>query len=458
MTAARGNRSNLAVLSLIVAAAAGLLTAVITTTVSQLSSRDYQQRRLLSTNNNDAASPPDYNKEIDPPIKEESLIAMQFSANPYAGRDKIEMIKSGEAKLASLRLSPDSLSGATGPPGSTSYTGVYGIFCVFDDQLNKEDPAIYPTVDHMMQTSNHCIEKRYTLPLDVVVEAVASHDRRSIRNDNDRLKKLPLSGMLFHQGFSGAGLLSNALTTFDDTVVISEHAAIRDALNACDYLHNRFNSNDCSSLKHQKLVKDVISLLSRSSDSSIEHMFLKLDSASSAYIPLMRAIYPDSKWTFDYRKAEHVLAKSTEPKRSTCALKKRQPSSVMAFQALEHNVDLEELSTHEICALHLSTLVDVASREHESTGTGMLISYEDDLLQEDALIGTILPYLGLQKEIDANPSLARARVEEVLSKKANLRGIHSKDVDSQWDVGTEEHVHVSEEVRAASQLFMLNIM
>lgn len=451
MTAARGTtRGNLAVLSVIIAAATGLLTAVITTTVSQLSG-DYQQRReLLITNNDGAASLADYiDEEEDPPLEEESLIAMQFTANPYAGRDKFEMIKSGEAKLASLRLSPDSLS-----EGSNSYTGVYGIFCVFDDQLNKENPAVYPTFDHMVQTSDHCIENRYTLPLDEVVEAVTSHDSKSIRN-TDRLKKLPQSGMLFHQGFSGAGLIANALTTFDDTVVISEHSAIRDALNACDYLHNRFNSNDCSSSKHQKLIQDVISLLSRTSDSSIEHMFLKLDSASSAYIPLLRAIYPDSKWTFDYRKAEHVLAKSTEPKRNTCVLKKRQPSSVMASQALEHNLDLEELSTHEVCALHLSTLIDVASKEHQSSGTGMLISYEDDLLQENALLGTILPYLGMQKEIDADPSMARARVEEVLSTKANLRGIHSQDVDSQWG---EEHVHVSEEVRAASQLFMKNIM
>eukprot|EP00985_Skeletonema_marinoi_P000497 scaffold189_cov110-Skeletonema_marinoi.AAC.3 len=197
MTAARGNRSNLATLSLIIAAAAGLLTAVVTITVASPLRSDDQQRRQLTTNNED-----------EPPIEEQSLIAMQFTANPYAGRDKIEMIKSGEAKLASLRLTPDSLSEGNGR--------VYGTFCVFDDQLNKKDPAVYPTVDHMVQTSDHCNENRYTLPLDEVVEAVTSHDSGSIRSE--RLKKLPLSGMLFHQGFSGAGLIANALTTFDNTV------------------------------------------------------------------------------------------------------------------------------------------------------------------------------------------------------------------------------------------------
>lgn len=451
MTAARGNRSNLAVISLIAAAAAGLLTAVITTTVTRLDGNNQQRRRQLTTDGNAAAAaaPTEHEEDV-PPSEEKSLIAMQFTADPYASRDKIEMIKSGEAKLASLRLYPDSLSEKNDPSGS--YAGVYGTFCVFDDQLNKKDSALYPNVDHMMQTSNHCIENRYTLPINEVVEAVTSHDKYS--NRNERLQKLPLSGMLFHQGFSGAGLIANALATFDNTVVVSEHSAIRDALNACDYIHNRFNSDDCSPTKHQKLVQDVISLLLRSSDSKIEHMYLKLDSASSAYIPLMRSIYPDAKWTFDYRKAEHVLSKSTQPERNTCVLMKRQPSSVMASQASELNIDLEELSTHEVCALHLSTLVDVASQEHESTGTGMLISYEDDLLKEDALIETILPYLGLQKEIDANPILTQARVEDVLSRKANIRGIHSQDVDNEWGVGSEEHVPVSDEVRAASQLFM----
>jgi hypothetical protein len=456
MTAARRNRSNLATISLIAAAAAGLLTAVITTTATRLNRNNQHLRRLLTNSVDDAtaaAAPTDYHKDEPSTIQEGSLISMQFTADPYVNRDKIEMIKLGEAKLASLRLLPNSLSeDGSGPPGR--YTGVYGTFCVFDDQMNKKDPAVYPTVDHMMETSDHCIENRYTLPLNEVVEAVTSHDKNADRNE--RLKRLPISGLLFHQGFSGAGLIANALTTFDNTVVLSEHSAIRDALNACDYIHNRFNSNDCSSSKHQKLVQDVISLLSRTSDSNIEHMYLKLDSASSTYIPLLRSIYPYAKWTFDYRNADHVLAKSTEPKRTACMLYKRQPSSVMAFHASDHNLNLEELSTHEVCALHLSTLLDVASKEHESTGTGMLISYEDDLLKEDAFIETILPYLGLQKEIDANPILARARVEQVLSTKASVRGIHSQDIDNQW--GGEEHVHVSEEVRAASQLFMKSTM
>ena len=444
----RTARMNLAVVSLIVAAAAGLLTATIAT---RLGSRDFERRRQLTTNNNDATS-----SSHDPPIREESLISMQFTANPYASRDKLEMIKSGEAKLVSLRLSPNSLSEANNDGASrrsNGYTGVFGIFCVFDDQLNKKDPSVYPTVDHMVETSTHCIENRYTLPLNEVVDSVRSHDSNGIRTEQS-LKKLPLSGMLFHQGYSGAGLITNALTTFDDTLVVSEHSAIRGALNACDYIHNRFNSNDCSPSKHQKLVQDVISLLSRTSDPNMEHLFLKLDAASSVYIPLLRATFPNAKWTFDYRKAEHVLAKSTEPKRNTCILTKRQPSSVMASQALERNVDLEGLSTHEVCALHLSTLVDVATNEHESIGTGMLISYEDDLLQEDALIETILPYLGLQDEIDANPNEVRARIEKVLSTKTNLRGVHTLDAESEWSAGSEEHVPVSEEVRAASQLFM----
>ena len=437
MTEARGYRSNLAILSLIVAATTGLLAAVITTTVSRLNSHNDAPRRQLLTNDSSTAE--------DPPIGEESLMVMQFSDDPHATRDKIEMIKLGEAKLASLRLSPDSLSEGSGASAS-SYSGVYGIFCVYDDKLNKDNPAVYPTVDYMVQTSNHCIENRYTLPLDEVIDAVATHDGQS-----ESITNLPISGMLFHEGFSGAGLIANVLTTFDNTLVISEHSAIRDALSACDYTRNRFKLNDCSSSKHQKLIEDVVSLLSRSCDPSIEHMFLKLDSSSSAYIPLLRTIYP-VPWTFDHRNSEQVLARAMHPKRNSCSLSKRQSPSAMALQATEYDFNIEELSTHEVCALHLSTLVDVASSEHESTDTGMLISYENDLLKENALIDTILPYLGMQPEIDVNPSMVQSRVNEVLSKKTNMRGIHSHDAE-EW-VPSEEVVHVSDEVRAACLLFM----
>ena len=372
------------------------------------------------------------NEDDEPPMGEipqdQSLIANQFMSDPYKGRDKLEMIKFGEAKLTQIRFLPDSFSDEG--DGSDDYTGIYGIFCVFNDKLNKQEPAVYPTIDHMMHTSDHCREHRYTLRLDEVVEAVTAHDNNAIRSNEERImKKLPLSGMLFHQGFSGAGLIANALTTFENTAVVSEHSAIRDALNACSYIHNRFNSDNCSAVKQQKLVDDVISLLSRTSDDTIDHMYLKLDSASSAYIHLLRSIYPDAKWTFNYRKAEHVLAKSTEPKRNICVTTRRQPSSVLAAQAIESDLDLEDLSSHELCALHLSTLVGVASHEHESTGTGMLISYDNDLLQENALIELILPYLGVKKEIDANPTLAKERVDEILSMKSSVRGIRSQNID-----------------------------
>jgi hypothetical protein len=338
-----------------------------------------------------------------------------------------------------------------------SYTGVYGIFCVYDDKLNKKEPAVYPTADHMMHTSDHCQEHRYTLPLNTVITAVTSHDYHTPTQ-----KKLPLSGMLFHQGYSGAGLIANALSTFENTVVVSEHTAIRDALSACDYIHNRYSTNTCSSAKHKKLVMDVISLLSRSNvDDNIDHLYLKLDSASSVYISMLRSMYPNATWTFSYRTAEHVLAKSTEPKRNTCKSTRRQPSKAMSANALEHSIDLEELTTHEVCALHLSTLLDVAYQEHKRSGTGMLLSYDDDLLQgEDVLLDLVLPYLGLQTEIDSNPMMVKSRVDKVLSLKSNVRGIHSQDETKEWEYGNGgvvEDVPVSEEVRAASQLYMTSM-
>jgi hypothetical protein len=408
------------------------------------------RRRYLITDNEEDIAPDSEPYEEE----QQSLIAMQIKPDPYADRDKLEMVLSGEAKLTQLRFMPDSFPDNK----DSSYTGVYGIFCVYDDKLNKKEPAVYPTADHMMHTSDHCQEHRYTLPLNTVITAVTSHD-----NHTPTQKKLPLSGMLFHQGYSGAGLIANALSTFDNTVVVSEHTAIRDALSACDYIHNRFSTtNTCSSAKHKKLVMDVISLLSRSNvDDNMDHLYLKLDSASSVYIPMLRSMFPHAKWTFSYRTAEHVLAKSTEPKRNTCKNTRRQPSKAMSANALEHSIDLEELTTHEVCALHLSTLLDVAYQEHKSSGTGMLLSYDDDLLQgEDVLLDLVLPYLGLQTEIDSDPIMVKSRVDKVLSLKSNVRGIHSQDESKEWEYGNGgvvEDVPVSEEVRAASQLYMTSM-
>ena len=138
------------------------------------------------------------------------------------------------------------------------------------------------------------------------------------------MKTLSISGFIFHEGYSGAGLLTNILAkTFHNTHVVSGHPALRDALSACDDIHNRYLSENCSSVKHEQLVRDVITLLSRvsvpsstSSDTtpsqqqpSPEQLYIKLSSSSTAYLSQLHGLYPTTSWIFVHRKSDHVLSK-----------------------------------------------------------------------------------------------------------------------------------------------------
>ena len=380
----------------------------------------------------------------EPPIELPSATELQFSEDPYAGQDKLDMIKYGLAHLAAIRYESASFSSE-----HAAYTGVYGDFCVYDAQLNNgDDPSLYPTVGEMMSKSDHCGDHTFTLQLDEVVAAVSSHDIASGQMNP------VVSGLLFHVGYAGAGLLSNAIVTFDSTLVVPEHTAIHDALFACDKIHNRFPSADCSSSLQKQLLKDVVTLATRAS-SGITHAYIKLNADSTVYMSMMREVFSDVPWTFHFRSPETVLAKSTQPKLNTCVFTRRQPSKVLAQKAEEYNLDLDGMTQEDLCALYLSTLLEVATQEHENSGTGMLIDYEQ-LLDTDFITHVILPYLGLQAEIDADSATVSANVEATLSTKSNNRGISGQKV-KKWSAN-EEVVNISDEVRAASQLFMGSAM
>ena len=157
---------------------------------------------------------------IDIPLGESpsSLIAAQFTTDPYSSHDHMDMILKGELNLAGLRFHPTSFASITNDGSEDDdYNNVYGEFCVFDAQLNKKDPSYYPTNKDIMAESNHCGEHRYTIPLNEVMDAIKNN------KENSDVKTLPVSGMLFHQGYSGAGVIANTVTAFGSTHLVSEH-------------------------------------------------------------------------------------------------------------------------------------------------------------------------------------------------------------------------------------------
>lgn len=93
---------------------------------------------------------------------------------------------------------------------------------------------------------------------------------------------------------------------------------------------------------------------------------------------------------------------------TSCIRNRRNPSlalrtkSKQILQGMSTSASLDGLSNHEICALHLSTLVDVALSLHETTGSGMILLYDDDIINNSSsyIVNDVLPYLGLQESME----------------------------------------------------------
>ena len=207
-------------------------------------------------------------------------------------------------------------------------------------------------------------------------------------------------------------------------------------------------------MKQKKLVKDIIELVGRTTQGqNVKHLFLKLESSSAAYLHMLREIFPDAKWTFSYRNAEEILERSMQHKRNgTCMKAKRNPTTALATKSTSNNLDLESLSHHQVCALHLSTLLESAIEEHEDSGTGLIVSY-DDIASGSIIQDVVLPYLGLQVE----DQKTKDRITEILAMRSNSRG-SSTSQKGQWDVSQEDGIEITDETRNAVKMFMGGLM
>lgn len=351
----------------------------------------------------------EYSEE--PPADLRNLIQLQFSEDPYAHEDKIELIKTGVLNLQGISYQKTSFSN-----GQTSYSEVYGDFCAYDVNLNKEDAMKYPTVSEAMLSSDHCGEHAYSLPLKDVVNAVRNYDSTIGRNNPE------VAGLIFHTGHAGAEDVTDAITTtFANTLVVSEHPAVHDSLAACDTIRNRYGSDtDCSSSLQQQLVSDVVMLSTRSANASVNKAYLRFHPTSTPYIAMAREVVPNAAWAFHYNDPKTTLAKITEPQKNYCVYTGRQPSEKQAKKAEDYNLHLDGMSDEDLCALYLSTLLDAATEEHESTGTGLLVEYAE--LTTDFILTKELSYLGLQSEIDADSIAVSSTVEEEVKKHPPVTG------------------------------------
>ena len=167
-------------------------------------------------------------------------------------------------------------------------------------------------------------------------------------------------------------------------------------------------------------MKDIVTVLSRTANHKLEEMHVKLNSESSTYLHDLTSLYPDAHWAFVYRDAYDALSASTEGRRKNCIKAKRNPSKALMEKAAAEGLELEQLSNEEVCALHLSSLVDAATSESKS-GKGKLVSYDNDIKgKPENVLNNILPGLGRDKK-KMSPE-AKANVNKVLATKSKTIG------------------------------------
>jgi len=358
------------------------------------------------------------------------------------------MILEGKLGLSDIRYAPRSFIRGDEDDDKV-YDEIYADFCVYDMALHRKDPSSYPAVRDAMGESRHCSDHRYSFPLRDVIDAVREYDARP----DTVVRSVPVTGVLLHEGRSGATLIANALAVAhpESTLVISEHPAVLEALQSCDKIRNKHLSEDCDVNKQQRLLQDIVLILSRTADASITNLYLKMQSAASPYLHQLRTAFPEAKWAFFYRDADTALAKATQGKRNACIKQRRSPSAAMLAYSTANGIDLEAASNHDICAMHLSTLINAAFEEHSSSGTGLLVSYDDDIIQpcSRTILDVILPFFGVD---DANKDDdVKSRVVKILTLNANARG--RTDKAKAWNP-QDDLADITDEVKAASSKYL----
>lgn len=295
------------------------------------------------------------------PNDNESLIAKQFSDDPYQGENKLELILSGKFMLSDVRM---------GRNGEATQ----GHFCEFDFERQQNDPSLVPRFMDLYGETLHCQEHHVTMDLHEVAEACRKLDASPTAS----IHSIQPNAFIFHQPKSGSSLITNMIAaSLPGARVVSEPAALSEIV-------------ACQKCKHEnklQALQDAMYLLGRTAtpttnDKQQEHLFVKLSSASTIGLSVVRDSFPDTKWIFVYRDADTILQKlmNSPTERRMCAHKKRRnPGAAMTDFLKSQEKSVATLETDEqVCAAFLATNMATVQRElalHDTSGR--LVEYSD---------------------------------------------------------------------------------
>mmetsp|Transcript_2255 Transcript_2255/g.4160 ORF Transcript_2255/g.4160 Transcript_2255/m.4160 type:complete len:462 (+) Transcript_2255:199-1584(+) len=349
--------------------------------------------------------------------------------------EQTNLVVRGKAHLIDVKIS------RSGIQNVDSYHGVIGVFCQLDWSLHKSDPSSYPMFRDLVAQSPSC-RNPFELDLKQVINIIRK-DEEDSTNSNTSHTLYP-TGFVFHESRCGSTLVANSLAAMNPSRhrVYSESSPPIEALRACG-----FEGEECPEGRSVELFRDVIHVMGRTESVDEKHLFFKIQSIGSRYLPVFLEAFPDTPWVYVYREPVQIMMSqlANGEDRANCVRQLRDVPRSRIDKLLEVGKEVHDLSSVEKCALHLSLLCESATRAlFESGMLGRPVNYEN-IVQK--LIQHIIPdHFGVLMT-DAE----KDNILQVASKYSKGRGGKKRE----WNEDSnQKEMRASKGIRHAAEYFL----
>jgi len=383
----------------------------------------------------------------------ESLVAAQFTPDPYLHSDKLQMILNRQLQLVGCSPSHLNYLSKSSPPPKDEEDEITCYYCDLGQDIWKEqkvNPSLYSSFRDMIGQSIHCDSHVYPFPLQKTAQQARQYD------SEHNLTVASVKGVVHNQPSSGSSVLMNAIIVGegDKARVYSDHPAVIDLVNLCS--DGVVRDEDCDIEKQVDALKDLVYLLSRTEPKE-ESIYLKMIPSSTANMSVLKSALTNqnnTKWIYVWRDANEMLTKVTSKKRHSCLKKRNNPSEgLLNFVKGFGYDDLQSLTDEEVCSAYYAYNHEMALYQlplHDPNT--VILNYESSIKNHANLMSVLANHFSIP--IDDNND----KVTSQLKKKSHSRS-SGRNVDSWVEEEDEPNFNlekVREAVVNANKKFFIN--
>jgi hypothetical protein len=279
-------------------------------------------------------------------------------------------------------------TGLIGGTGGKEYKAS-GIFCNIDWKLQQKNPSTVPMFKDLREKSKMCEDTEVQVDLYEFAREARAFDASfanatEMTGKRDVVFPVPPSGIVFHETRCGSTLTANLLASFrpKNSRVYSESPPPVTALRACE-------KKPCDPDKHKQLIQDVFYLMGRTIRvDRPQYVFYKIQSIGTMAMHKFTMAFPNVPWVFLYRDSVEVMMSHLKSKKKidkghvpVCGRNynlsmERQPRQTQKILQ-KHGKRPQDMALTEYCAVHLAALSLAAVEEHDRTGKGKFINYNE---------------------------------------------------------------------------------